>query len=86
MGGSWGPTAALVRGQDLERWLEEVMLVGLRPEGWFWGWRGSGEELAGSPYRPAGSPASAAPHFCRWPGGLRVQESLLFGGRACSGS
>ena len=22
MGGSWGPTAALVRGQDLERWLD----------------------------------------------------------------
>ena len=68
MGGSWGPTAALVRGQDSERWLEEVMLVGLRPEGQFWGWCGSGEELAGSAYHPAASPAPAASHFCRWLG------------------
>ena len=44
------------------------MLVGLRPEGQFWGWCGSGEELAGSAYRPAASPAPAASHFCRWLG------------------
>ena len=37
-----GPTAAPVRGQGSESWLEEVMVVGLRPEGQVWGWRGSG--------------------------------------------
>lgn len=68
VGGSWGPAAAPVRGQGSESWLEEVMLFGLRPEDWVWGWWGSAHCLASAP-------APAAPHLCRWRGGLRVQES-----------
>lgn len=68
VGGSWGPAADPVPGQGSESWLEEVMLFGLRPEDWVWGWRGSAHCLASAP-------APVAPHLCRWRGGLRVQES-----------
>ena len=61
-----GPTAAPVRGQGSESWLEEVMVVGLRPEGQVWGWR----SWWGSAHRSAGAPAPAGPHLRQCRGGL----------------